>query len=559
MQVKSKKLFQTLKSDASSGLVVFLIALPLCLGIALASGAPLFSGLISGIVGGIVVGNLSKSSLSVSGPAAGLTAIILSAITTIGIFELFLCAVIIAGIIQIILGIAKAGSISYYFPSNVIEGMLAAIGIIIILNQLEHTIGIGGIANEEEEFKIVTLIKALKDGFLHWGALVITIVSITILILWQHPILKRVNFIPGALVAVVASILANEIFIQYESSLAISSKNMLVNIPTISSFSDFTNSFYIPDFSGFLRTDIWIVGMTIAIVASIETLLCIEAIDKLDPQKRNTPTNRELLAQGTGNIISGMIGGLPITSVIVRSSANLNAGAKSKFSSIIHGIFLLICSVSVPFLLNKIPLATLAAVLILTGYKLCNPRIFIAMWKKGKWQFIPFAATIIAIVTTDLLKGVAVGMVVSIIYLLRQNIKNAYYFHRSSYKNGDVIKIELADEVSFLNKASILLTLDHLPENSIVVIDAHKSIYIDHDVLQVIKEFKEIKAPNKKIRLTLIGFKEEYKIENNEHIVMMNPDLLSAKEQPSRTFGSHKDLLIELKTVKSKNKYQDAK
>jgi len=547
----SKNMFTHLRADLSSGLVVFLIALPLCLGIALASGAPLFSGLIAGIIGGIVIGSISKSSLSVSGPAAGLTAIVLSAITEIGAFELFLCAVIIGGFLQIILGIVKAGSISYYFPSNVIEGMLAAIGIIIIMNQLEHAIGIGGIAKEEEEFKLFTFFKAIKNGMHHIGAISIAGVSIAILLLWQRPFMKRLQFVPGALIAVIASILLNELFITQGYSFAITDKNMLVNIPIMKSFSDFTSSFTLPNFSGFLRPDIWIVGATIAVVASIETLLCIEATDKLDPLKRNTPANRELAAQGIGNMISGFIGGLPITSVIVRSSANINAGGRTKLASISHGVLLLLSAVTIPFLLNKIPLATLAAVLILTGYKLCNPSVFKHMWKEGKWQFIPFIATVVAIVATDLLKGVAFGMIISIAYLLRQNIKNAYYFHRSSYKNGDVIKIELSDEVSFLNKASILLTLDHLPEGSIVVIDASKSIFIDHDVLQVIREFKDVKAPEKNIQLSLTGFKEHYEIGNTEHIVMMNSDLLSAKEHPLRTSGTQKELIKDLTKLKS--------
>lgn len=542
----SKRIFTHFKSDISAGLVVFLIALPLCLGIALASGAPLFSGLISGIIGGIVIGFASKSNLSVSGPAAGLVAIVLSAITKLGAFELFLCAVIIAGALQIILGIIKAGSISYYFPSNVIEGMLAAIGIIIIINQLEHAIGIGGIAKEEEEFKIITFLKAFFNGMHHLGALFITITSVGILLLWQRPFMKKLQFIPGALIAVIVSILLNEYFIQSSSSFAITDKKMLVNIPIISSFTDFTNSFTLPDFKGFINPDVWIIAVTIAIVASIETLLCIEATDKLDPLKRNTPANRELLAQGAGNMISGLIGGLPITSVIVRSSANVNAGGKTKIAAIVHGIFLLLSAVTIPFLLNKIPLATLAAVLILTGYKLCNPAVFKRMWKEGKWQFIPFVVTVAAVVATDLLKGVALGMVVSIAYLLRQNIKNAYYFHRSSYQNGDVIKIELSEEVSFLNKASILLTLDHLPENSIVIIDAYKSKFIDHDVLQVIKEFKNYKAPEKNIQLSLSGFKEHYDIENTDNIVMMNNEIFSSKDNPMRTSGTQKELLKDL-------------
>ncbi|MFN8264260.1 MAG: SulP family inorganic anion transporter [Chitinophagales bacterium] len=552
--ISKVNIVNNLKSDFSSGLVVFLIALPLCLGIALASGAPLFAGLISGIVGGIVIGSLSKSALSVSGPAAGLTAIVLSAITEIGVFEIFLCAVIVAGLIQIILGLLKAGSISYYFPSNVIEGMLAAIGIIIILNQLEHIIGIAGIESEEEEFKIITFINALKNQLHHNGALIIGGVSILILLLWQQPFMKKLNIIPGALVVVAGGILLNEFFIQQQSSLAVTDKNMLVNIPVITNATDFFNSFTLPNFSGFLRADVWMVGITIAVVASIETLLCIEAIDKLDPHKRNTPTNRELLAQGTGNMLSGFIGGLPITSVIVRSSANLGAGAKSKQSAIIHGIFLLLSCITIPFLLNKIPLATLAAVLIMTGYKLCKPAVFKHMWQQGKWQFIPFTITVIAVVATDLLKGVAIGMMVSIAYLLRQNIKNAYYFHRTSYKNGDVVKIELSEEVSFLNKASILLTLDHLPENSMVIIDAQKSKFIDHDVLQVIREFKDIKAKDKNIKVAVNGFKDVYNIENTEYVSMISADFIDISDNPQRTSGSHRTLLHDLIVSNKKNK-----
>lgn len=536
----------TLKNDLSSGLVVFLIALPLCLGIALASGAPLFSGLISGIIGGIVIGMLSKSPLSVSGPAAGLAAIVLNEITHLGAFNIFLCAVIIGGIFQILLGILKAGSISYYFPSNVIKGMLAAIGIIIILNQLEHAFGIGNMARDEEEFKLLSILKAMQQGLHHWGALSIALLSVAVMILWEQPFMAKFRIVPGALVAVILSVLLNSWLLSSGSALAVTDKNMLVNIPVIASLSDLSNSFTFPDFSGLLRPEVWQAGLTIAIVASIETLLCIEATDKLDEWKRNTPANRELIAQGAGNMLSGLIGGLPITSVIVRSSANINAGAKTKLSTITHGVLLLLCTLSIPFLLNKIPLAALAAVLILTGFKLSKPALYIQTWKEGKWQFIPFLVTVIAIVATDLLKGVAMGMAVSIAYLLRQNIRNAYYFHRSSYKNGDVIKIELSDEVSFLNKASILLTLDHLPENSMVIIDAHKAVFIDHDVLEVIREFREVKAPAKKIQLQLTGFKDQYEIENTEHIRMMRTDLVYARETPRRSSGSQKELLQAL-------------
>jgi carbonic anhydrase len=549
--MSSNKIFSSIKTDLSAGLVVFLVALPLCLGIALASGAPLFAGLISGIIGGILIGSLSKSSLSVSGPAAGLAAIVLTQISELGAFNLFLCAVVAGGIFQILLGLLKAGSISYYFPSNVIKGMLAAIGIIIILNQLEHALGIGSMAKDEEEFKLVAITKAIQQGFHHWGALFITFVSLSILLLWERPFMKKARIVPGALIAVIAGILINEFFISAGSPLAITGKHMLVNIPAINSFTDFQNSFVLPDAKGFLSLEIWQFGATIAVVASIETLLCIEATDKLDPLKRNTPANRELISQGIGNIFSGMIGGLPITSVIVRSSANINAGARTKLSAITHGVLLLLCALTIPFVLNKIPLPTLASILILTGFKLCRPALFRQIWKEGKWQFIPFIVTVTAIVATDLLKGVALGLAVSIAYLLGQNIKNAYYFHRSSYENGDVIKIELSDEVSFLNKASILLTLDHLPENSIVVIDAYKAVFIDHDVLEVIREFKEVKAPEKKIQLSLTGFKDNYSVENTEHITMVHNDLFTAKELPVRTSGSQKELLNDLIKTKA--------
>jgi carbonic anhydrase len=545
-----KSISSVIKHDLSSGVVVFLVALPLCLGIALASGAPLFSGLLSGIIGGILIGALSKSQLSVSGPAAGLAAIVLHQITQFGAFNIFLCAVVVGGIFQVLLGLLKAGSISYYFPSNVIKGMLAAIGIIIILNQLEHAFGIGSIDKDEEEFKLVALVKAIREGAHHWGALLIASASVCVLLVWEKPFMKRVAVVPGALVAVLASILLNRFFIQIESPLAISDKAMLVTIPVMHSLSDFAESFTLPDVHGFFMPQIWLAGMTIAVVASIETLLCIEAADKLDPQKRNTPANRELLAQGVGNICSGLIGGLPITSVIVRTSANINSGAKTKLSAILHGMLLLLCAITIPSLLNQIPLATLAAILILTGFKLCKPAVFAKTWKEGKWQFIPFLVTVAAIVFTDLLKGVALGMAVSIAYLLRQNIRNAYYFHRSSYRNGDVINIQLSDEVSFLNKASILLTLDHLPENSFVVIDAAKTAFIDHDVLEVIREFRDVKAPEKNITLVLNGFREHYEIENSEHISMLRNGLMIGNESPQRSSGTHTELIHALTQLK---------
>ena len=428
--IKKINLFANLKSDFASGLVVFLVALPLCLGIAMASGAPLFSGIISGVIGGLVVGYLSKSHLSVSGPAAGLTAIVLTAITNLGAFDLFLTAVFIAGLIQLALGFIKAGSISNYFPTNVIEGMLAGIGIIIILKQMPHAFGY------DSDFE------------------------------------------------------GDQAFFQPDGGNTLTSLLGIVN--------------YIQ------------LGAIIAIVASIETLLCIEAADRMDVHKRYTDTNVELKAQGIGNIISSLFGGLPMTSVVVRTSANNNAGAKSKMSAIIHGILLLLSVLIIPAILNKIPLATLAAILLLVGYKLAKPSTLKHFWEKGKYQFIPFIATLTAVVFTDLLKGVALGMIISIIFVLKGNMQRAYKFRKEEYHDGDVIHIELAQEVSFLNKAAIKSTLNDIPENSKVIIDAKDTVYIAHDILDLIHEFKTTRAKDDNIKVNLIGFKEAYQLENSK-------------------------------------------
>lgn len=518
---KKINLFANLKSDFASGLVVFLVALPLCLGIAMASGAPLFSGIISGIIGGIVVGYLSQSHLSVSGPAAGLTAIVLTAITDLGAFDVFLTAVFIAGLIQLGLGFIKAGTISNYFPTNVIEGMLAGIGIIIIMKQLPHAFGYDSDFEGDQSFiqsdgnnTFSSLLNVFN--YVQLGSIVIAVVSLLVLITWDKiDFLKKLKLIPGALVAVILGIVLNEIFISSGSSLAIA-KEHLVSLPVPSSFEEFKQIIVTPNFSGFLNPKVWMVGITIAIVASIETLLCIEAADRMDVQKRYTNTNVELKAQGIGNIISALLGGLPMTSVVVRTSANSNAGAKTKISAIIHGILLLISVLTIPFLLNKIPLATLAAVLLLVGYKLAKPATFIHFWHKGKYQFIPFIATLIAVVFTDLLKGVALGMIISIIFVLKGNLKRAYSFRNDEYTDGDVIHIDLAQEVSFLNKAAIKETLNAIPENSKVIIDANDTIYIAHDILDLIHEFKTIRAKDQNIKVKLKGFKKEYELQNND-------------------------------------------
>ena len=515
-------LMSTFKSDFASGLVVFLVALPLCLGIALASGAPLFSGIISGVIGGIVVGYLSNSHLSVSGPAAGLTAIILTAISDLGAFDSFLFAVFIAGIIQLVLGFLKAGSISNFFPTNVIEGMLAGIGVIIILKQIPHAFGYDPNFEGDESFIQIDGQNTFSELFqvlnhIQLGSIFITFISLIILISWTKiDFLKKIKVIPSALIAVIISILLNEFFTLTESALMIS-KNHLVSLPVPKNFEEFSNIIITPNFSAISNSKVWIVAGTIAVVASIETLLCIEAADRMDKQKRYTDTNVELKAQGIGNILSSLIGGLPMTSVVVRTSANNAAGAKSKMSAILHGVLLLISVLLIPKILNKIPLATLAAILLLVGYKLANPKLVKHFWRKDKiFQFIPFIITFIAVVFTDLLRGVFLGMIINVIFILIGNSKRAYIFRKEDYKDGDIIHIDLAQEVSFLNKAALKKTLNDLPKNSKVVINAKDTVYIAHDILDLINEFKNIKSKDLNINVKLVGFKESYHLENSD-------------------------------------------
>lgn len=512
-----------LKADLLSGMVVFLVALPLCLGIAIASGAPPFAGIITGVIGGLIVGYLSGSNVSVSGPAAGLIAIILVAITDLG-YETFLVAVVIAGLIQLTLGLIKAGTISSFFPTSVIEGMLVAIGIIIIKKEIPHAIGYDK-AHEGDWFAFE---KGSETGFFteiinsinyaHMGAIIITLVSLAILIAFNKvAFLKKIKAIPGALIVVIVGIIINEIFKSTGSLLAIS-QDHLVTLPTASSIGEFIGQFTTPDFSGFTNPSVWIVGVTIAIVASIETLLCLEAGDKMDPLKRYSSANTELKAQGIGNMLSGLIGGLPMTSVIVRTSANVNAGAKTKLSAIAHGLFLLLAVVVIPGLLNRIPMACLAAILIMIGLRLASPKVFAHMWHTGKHQFIPFIVTVIAVVLTDLLKGVGIGLVVSVIFILRGNMKLAYFFKKEQHHAGETIHIDLAQEVSFLNKAAIKQTLAHLPENSKVIINAANTVYIDFDVLELLRDFLNFGSKDKNIDVSLINFKKAYQMEDAVHV-----------------------------------------
>ena len=517
--------FKFLKSDLMSGMVVFLVALPLCLGIAVASGAPPFAGIITGVIGGILVGSMSHSNVSVSGPAAGLIAIILVAVTDLG-YETFLAAVVIAGLIQLSLGLAKAGGISSYFPTSVIEGMLVAIGIIIIKKELPHAIGYDKL--HEGDFFNYEVLASTEGGFFteiihafnyaHLGALIVAVVSILILIAFNKvALLEKIKAIPGALVVVVAGVLLNELFKASFPSLAISAEH-LVTLPTASSFGEFIGQFQFPDMQGFLNPNVWIVGATIAIVASIETLLCLEAGDKMDPYKRFSSANAELRAQGVGNIVAGFLGGLPMTSVIVRTTANINAGARTKLSAVAHGVFLLLAVVLIPGLLNRIPMASLAGILIMIGVKLASPKVFKHIWHTGKHQFIPFIVTVLAVVFTDLLKGVGIGLVVSIYFILKGNMKLAYFFRKENHQAGETIHIDLAQEVSFLNKAAIKQTLADLPSKSHVVIDAVQTVYIDHDVLELIRDFVNHGSKDREIRVELKNFKSAYRMEGFTHV-----------------------------------------
>lgn len=512
------KLFSHYKKDLPAGLVVFLVALPLCLGIALASGAPMFSGIIAGIVGGIVIGSLSGSKVSVSGPAAGLTVIVFTALETLGSFEVFLLAVFFAGVLQLAMGIGKLGIISHYIPSSVIKGLLAAIGLTLIIGQIPVALGVGTGAKTAIAASLSahsgTIINNLMNalGFLHSGAIIISVISLIILLGWEHPALKKYSFfktIPAALVVVVLGILINQIFKMLAPELFLSG-SQLVELPELDHIGEIGSLVSLPDFSAWNNPQVYVSAITIAIIASVETLLNVEAADKLDPHKRITPTNRELKAQGIGNMVSGLLGGLPTTSVIVRSSTNIYFGAYSKLSAIFHGVLLLVCVLLIPGILNLLPLSALAAILLVIGYKLTKISLFKSMYKLGWSQFIPFVATVLAILLTDLLQGIVIGMVVAIFFILRNNYKFPYHYDK--YDKGETIpekkiRIDLSEEVTFLNKGSMLLALRNIPKGASVLIDGSRSKNIDYDVLEIIQNFKAT-AKEKNIALELINVPE---------------------------------------------------
>ena len=494
--------------------MVFLVALPLCLGVALASNAPLFSGILAGIVGGLLVGAISKSQTSVSGPAAGLTAVVAAQIAALGSFQAFLMAVLIAGVLQIVLGVIRAGAIADFVPSSVIKGLLAAIGLILILKQLPHLVGhdanpLGTMSFEEPDHE--NTFSALVHLFsaLHPGAVVVGAVSIVILLVWDKTKQLKQSLIPGPLIVVLAGVGLSLLLARLGGPWAINGTH-LVQVPVADSLAGFLGFLQWPDVAALANPKVYMAAVTIALVASLETLLNLEAVDKLDPQKRISPPNRELIAQGVGNVAAGLIGGLPVTSVIVRSSVNINAGGKTKRATLVHGLLLLLCVALLPAWLNQIPLSCLAAVLIMTGWKLASPKLFKQMWREGLNQFLPFFVTVAAILLTDLLIGILIGLGFSIVFILRSNLRRPLRQIVEKHIGSEVLHIELSQQVSFLNRVAISKALASVPRGGHVLIDARDTDYIDADVLDLILEYQEEIAPVRGIQVSLVGFKEHY-------------------------------------------------
>ncbi|MEI7994441.1 MAG: carbonic anhydrase family protein [Methylococcaceae bacterium] len=509
-KINNDGLFANLKYDIPAGIAVFLIAIPLLLGIALASGAPLFSGLIAGIISGIIVAPLSGSSLGISGPTAGLAVIVLTAIEKLG-FNGFLMALVVAGVIQIVMGLTKAGVIAYYFPSSVVNGMLSGIGFIIVLKQIPHAIGYDRDYEGDTSFfqtdnyssfsELVNMLEFSSDT-----AIMIALISLAILILWEQPFMKKYRFFQlfqGVLIAILAGVLINQGLQNFYPESALSGNHMVM-LPVMKNTGDLLSQLHYPDFSQFGNPSIYITALTLAVVASLKTLLSVEAVDKMDPCKRVTSTNRELIAQGIGNACSGLLGGLPLAQVIVRSSINIQSGAKTKASAVICGLLLVFAVIVIPTVLNKIPLASLASVLLVVGYKLMRPEVFKSMYKAGMYHFIPFCVTILGMVFTDMLIGLAIGLITALFSILLENYKSAFYFNESHIGNKTILR--LSEHVSFLNKANIQQIFEQLPDHSEVVIDATRSKYIDYDVFEIIENFK-IEAVRKNIKLTTVNLR----------------------------------------------------
>lgn len=491
--------------DISAGLVVFLVALPLCLGVALASGVPLISGILTGILGGILVGLLSGSSLAVSGPAAGLTVIVLSALQELGSFPAFLTSVILAGGMQIIFSAVRAGSLGNFFPASVIQGMLASIGIVLILKQIPHALGFDLDFEGDFEFfqadghnTFTEIIYAFSEA--HAGAVALSFCSLVVLVFWEK-VQRRwggtLRFIPGALMVVVLGSIVNAAWFEGTATLGLQVEH-LVQIPEIHSWDSLIKSLEFPDFRLIQSSEIWLLALTIAVVASLETLLSVDASDKLDPRKRITPLNRELFAQGVGNLFCGLLGGLPLTAVIVRSSANVAAGAKSKVATIVHGLLLLLSVLFFSSLLNRIPLSILAAILIHVGFKLTKPSIFVNLWRKGSSQLVPFVVTIVSVLLSDLLIGIGIGLVVGISFVILSNYRSAIVF----VQDEDHYLVRFRKDVTFLNKSKLKEILYSIPENSYLMIDSSEAAFVDYDIFDTVEDFKEL-AIHRNIQLEI--------------------------------------------------------
>lgn len=527
-------------NDLISSVVVFLVALPLCLGIALASGADPFAGVLAGIVGGIVVGMISGSHTSVSGPAAGLTAIVAAQLDLLGSFEAFLLAVVVGGLIQIGFGIAKAGSLSAFFPSSIIRGLLAAIGVILILKQIPHLLGHDSDPEGEMSFHQpddeTTFSELLAlAGDVHPGAIVVGITCLLVLIFWTRIRFLEKSRVPAPLFVVLLGVGINAIYHHFSlSSTWLIGPSHLVEVPVAQSAREFIGFLTLPDFSRWMDPLIYQAGFTIAVVASLETLLNLEAVDKLDLQQRHSPPSRELVAQGCGNVCSGMIGGLPVTSVIVRSSVNVSSGSRTKLSAVAHGFLLLLCVSTLPTWLNSIPLASLAAILLHTGYKLANPAMFMQMWKQGRYQFIPFIVTLIAIVLTDLLSGILIGLAVSVLFILNSNLRTPIRRVVETHLGGEITHVELAPQVSFLNRAALSRIFDNASEGSQLLIDASETKYIDPDVLTLIREFQNETAPARGVSVSLRGFRDQYQLQDEVEFVDYSTRELKDRVSPDQ-------------------------
>jgi len=533
-----------LMKDLAAGLVVFLVALPLCLGIALASGAPMVAGIVSGVVGGLLVSWLSGSHTSVSGPAAGLVAVVLAQVAVLGSYEAFLVAVILAGAIQVLLGALRAGFIAAFFPSSVIKGLLAAIGLILVLKQIPHAVGHDADPEGDMGFLQVDGRNTLSELFsslfdLDPGAMMVGLVSLGVLLAWDRSRLKK-SLIPAPLVVVLLGVAANLVFKATGSSWAIGPAH-LVQLPTVAGIGDFLRALPSPDLKAFGNPAIILAAVTIAVVASLETLLYLEAVDKLDPRKRVSPPNRELMAQGAGNIVSGLLGGLPVTSVIVRSSVNINAGAISRLSAFFHGALLCLLVLLAPRWLNEIPLASLAAVLIVTGLKLASPALFRQMWNEGRSQFVPFAVTVLAIVFTDLLVGVLIGLVTGLAFILHSNYRRPLLRFMERHVSGDVLRIEFANQVSFLNRAALEQAFDSVPADGHVVLDARNTDYIDPDILDLIEDFRRQTAVARNLKVSLVGFKDRYVMQDEIQYVDVTTREVQAQLTPQRVLQFLKD------------------